>query len=204
MTSRPGAPAAVLRRIGGEFVDLDQAIAVGIDFRRNGGCGTQLDPGAARQFLQRLPKLDVLDTHVEGERIAALATAEAVEVARVGEHDEGGRLLLVERAETLVGAPGLLELHILRDEVDDIRPLAHFRNGISSHSRSDLRVVTCSVSRGNRSVPRETRKWPYSRMSIAARLASRRLGPWRTNSTATSWSPPRSVASVTNPSPNLG
>ena len=53
-------------------------------------CVDELDARALGELLQGLAELDALDTHVEGEDIAAAAAAKAMEVARLREDDEGG------------------------------------------------------------------------------------------------------------------
>ncbi len=106
---------------------------MGVDFRWQAGGGGELDAGAAGQLLQSVAELDVLDPHIEGEGVAAFAAAEAMEIARLGKDDEGGRFLLVEGTETLVGAPGLLQLDVLGNDVDDVGALAHLGDGIPGH-----------------------------------------------------------------------
>src|SRR5215204_6637595 len=105
-----------------------------VDLRRLARCVDQLDAGALGEFLQGFAKLNVLDTHVEGEDVAATAAAKAMEIARFREDDEGGGLFLMERAETLVGSPGLLELNVVGDEVYDFGAVPHLRHGIPGHS----------------------------------------------------------------------
>ncbi len=58
-------------------------------------------PDPVGQQLDGLDKADVFDLLEEGIHVAALAAAEAVEVAVVGPHVERRRLLVVERAEAL-------------------------------------------------------------------------------------------------------
>jgi hypothetical protein len=73
-----------------------------------------------------------------------------MEIARLREDDERGRLFLMERAETLVGSPGLLELHVVGDEVDDLGAVPHLRDGIPGH------VV---VLPGRHRLPAQTDQW---------------------------------------------
>ena len=124
-----------------------------IDLWRNRRCGSEFDTGAACKFLQRLPELDVLHSHIEGKGVTTLAAAEAVEVAGVWEDNEGGGLFLMERSQSLVGSPGFLQLNVLRDELNDLRPLVYFRNGIPGHLRSVLWVLPARCGGENRSVP---------------------------------------------------
>src|SRR5215218_4746811 len=105
-----------------------------VDLRRQARCIDQLDARALSELLQGLAELDMLDTHVEGEDIAAAAAAKAMEIARFREDDEGRGLFLMERAETLVGSPGLLELNVVGDEVDDLGAVPHLRHGIPGHA----------------------------------------------------------------------
>src|SRR5215211_7813486 len=101
-----------------------------IDLGRQARCVDQFDAGALGQLLQGVAKLNVLDTHVEREDIATAAAAKAMEIARLREDNEGGCLFLMERAETFVGSPGLLELNVVGDEVNDLSAVPHFGNGI--------------------------------------------------------------------------
>ena len=70
--------------------------------------------------------------------------------------------------------------------------LARFQSVRESWSRCPVTTYPWSSGAESRRFIRR-----YSMTSMAARLASRRFVPWRTNSTATSWSPPRSLASMT-------
>ena len=59
-----------------------------VDFRRQTRRVDELDAGALGELLQCLAELDALDTHVEGEDVAAAAAAEAMEVARLRKDHE--------------------------------------------------------------------------------------------------------------------
>ena len=76
-----------------------------------------------------LDEADVFDLLDEGVDVAALAAAEAVEVAVVGPHVERRRLLVVERAQALerIGA-GPAQLDVVADDVLDADPFADGRD----------------------------------------------------------------------------
>ena len=101
-----------------------ELLAVGIDERLAGSALGQLDAGPGRQPPQGVRELQPLGLHDEGKGVAALAAAEAVEALRLGEDDEGGRLLLVEGAARLVAAPGPLQRRMAVDQLDDVDALA--------------------------------------------------------------------------------
>src|ERR1700761_4644647 len=77
-------------------------------------------PDPVGQHLDRLDEADVFDLLDEGIHVAALTTAEAVEVAVIRAYVERRRLLVVERAEPLhrIGA-GPAELYVVADHVFD-------------------------------------------------------------------------------------
>ncbi|CFE85739.1 Uncharacterised protein [Mycobacterium tuberculosis] len=79
--------------------------------------------------LNRLDEADVLDLLDERIHVAALAAAEAVEVAVVGPHVKGRGLLVVKRAQPLqrIGT-GTPELDIVADDILDTGPLADCRD----------------------------------------------------------------------------
>ena len=104
-----------------------------VDLGRQTRCVDELDARALGELLQGLAELDMLDTHVEGEDIAAATAAEAMEIAGLREDDEGGGLFLMERTKTLVGPPGLLELNVVGDEIDDLGAVPHLGDGIPGH-----------------------------------------------------------------------
>src|SRR5437016_5103909 len=75
------------------------------------------------QQLQGGDEIQPVVCHYEVENVAALAaSAKTAPVLAIGKDDEGRRFLGVERAKPGVVAPGLLELNILRQEVDDVKP----------------------------------------------------------------------------------
>jgi len=79
----------------------------------------QLDSRPIGEAGQGLAKVDPVTAHQEGEDVAALSAAEAMPRLPIRGHDEGGCLLGVERAETLVRGAGPLELHGLADDIND-------------------------------------------------------------------------------------
>src|SRR5215212_4252555 len=104
-----------------------------VDFRRQTRRIDELDARSLGELLQGVAEFDMLDTHVEGEDIAAAAAAEAMEVSRLGEDHEGGGLFLMKRTEALVGPPGLFELNVIRDQIDDLGAIPHLRDGVPGH-----------------------------------------------------------------------
>ena len=80
----------------------------------------QLDAGLVGQVLDGLGEGQVVVLLQEGDRIAALAAAEAVvETARGGDVEAGG-LLVVEGAQSLHGAPaGIAQRDVLSDHLID-------------------------------------------------------------------------------------
>lgn len=114
--------------LGGDLVRLDQADA--LPALVAGVVAAFLVPqGDARlrgEALDRLREGEVVDLHHEGEGVAALLAAEAVEESLAGADLEGGRLLVVEGAEALeVSAARVAQLEVLghdgvdRDRVPD-------------------------------------------------------------------------------------
>ncbi len=126
------APALGVREGRGGAV---QQQAVEVDRRALVGLaqGTQLvatlalaldfDACAVGEDAQRAVEVGVLLTLDEGEHVAARAAgAEAVPRLAVRTHRERRRLLVVEGAHRLELAPGLLQIHIGADDVDDVQP----------------------------------------------------------------------------------
>ena len=86
----------------------------------------QLDSGAVGEVLDRLGETEVVDLLDEGDDITALAAAEAVPVAELGAHVEGGGAFVVEGAQPLERADsGALEGHVLADDVLKPGALTH-------------------------------------------------------------------------------
>ena len=81
-----------------------------------------LHAGTAGQLLHRLGEAQVVELHQKTQGVTVRPAAEAVIELLVMADREGGRVLLMERAETAVVAPALLELHALGNDVDDIGP----------------------------------------------------------------------------------
>src|SRR5207253_10427519 len=80
----------------------------------------ELDAEAPGQQLDRADEVDVLGLLDEGDRVAALAAAEALEGAASLRDGEARRALLVEWAQPLVRAARLAELDDLLDEGQDL------------------------------------------------------------------------------------
>ena len=104
-------------------VRLEQALALLGVAPRTAGLAllvAQLDAVLAGEPLHGLDEAEPLDLLHERDRVAALAAAEAVEGAarRVGV--ERRRLLVVEGAETLHGAPGPTQRDVLLDDLVDV------------------------------------------------------------------------------------
>ena len=66
----------------------------------------QLQAGFAREPLHRLRESEALRLHDKGENVAMLAAREAMIESLLVVDGEGGRLLLIERAQPLPLAPG--------------------------------------------------------------------------------------------------
>src|SRR5690606_12143173 len=79
-----------------------------------------LDPGNARQRLDRLREAQVLVFHEKAERRPVRPAAEAVIKALRGAYRERRGLLVVEGAAGLVFPAGFPELHPRADDLDDV------------------------------------------------------------------------------------
>src|SRR6185503_8197829 len=64
------------------------------------------------------------EQHVELDRVASLAAAEAVEQPRAGIDPERRALLFMQRTKTLVPLPGLLQSGVVRGDAQDVRRVA--------------------------------------------------------------------------------
>ena len=80
----------------------------------------ELDPEPSREQLDRADEVEVLGLLDEGDRVAALATAEALERAAGGRDGEARRPLGVEGTEALVRAPRLAETDDVLDDREDL------------------------------------------------------------------------------------
>ena len=112
----------------GRGVGGDQPAAAAAVALHTGAAAAAVGDGVADavgQHLHGLDEADVFDLLDEGVDVAALAAAEAVEVAVVGAHVERRRLLVVEGAQTLerVGS-GAAQLDVVADDVLDADPVA--------------------------------------------------------------------------------
>ena len=129
------APAEVLPRLGPfggpqeEVVEPGAGLVQGVRRRLGLGVGAgglalgEAHPGPVGQLAQGLAEVQPLRLLHPGEDVPALGAAEAVVGAAVGVDVEGGRLLLVEGAQALEAAPGLLQRHRAGDEIDDVDAL---------------------------------------------------------------------------------
>jgi hypothetical protein len=114
----------MVKERGGGAVDIEQAGAQLVLLLVLLGALAQLDTGALGQLLQRRAKLQPLTLHQEVEHRARGLAAKAVVALRVGEHIERRRLAVrVERAEANEIAAALAQLHMRRDQLDDIDTL---------------------------------------------------------------------------------
>ena len=105
------AQQGVQRRLDLRLRRLPAAIAVLVrDFQ----------PGLARQLLDRLGKLQLVQIHQKADGIAARAAAEAVVELLVRAYREGGRLFLMEGAAGAVVLAGLLQLDARSHHLDDV------------------------------------------------------------------------------------
>ena len=75
---------------------------------------------AVGQELDRTDEVEVLELLDEGDRVAALAAAEALEGASIGRDTETRRLLLVKGAEPDEARTGLPQPRVALDERDDV------------------------------------------------------------------------------------
>ena len=111
----------VLRR---SLVDVDELTTkagfAGL-FRRAELALGQRDAALGGDDTNSLGETDVLELHDEGEDVALLVAAEAVEVAVVGVDRERTGLLFVKRTEPgVVLRAGLAQLDVVADDFDDI------------------------------------------------------------------------------------
>ena len=104
--------------VGGEQPASAAPVALHVRRRRAGVGDGVADP--VGEQLDRLDEADVLDLLDERVDVAALAAAEAVEVAVVGPDVERRRLLVVERAQALQRVRARpAQLHVVADDVLD-------------------------------------------------------------------------------------
>ncbi len=113
----------------GDLVGLDEPPAGGAaraDRLVVAVLATQLDADLLGQALDGLGEGQPVDLHEEGDDVAALPAAEAVEELAGRVDVEGRRLLVVEGAQALQRSPaGALERDVLGHHVVDPRLLAH-------------------------------------------------------------------------------
>jgi hypothetical protein len=86
----------------------------------------EVDARPVREPLDGLHERQVLDLHHEGDHVAAVAAAEAVERAVRRAHVERRRLLVVEGAQPLERAPARpLQRNLVTDDLVDPAALTH-------------------------------------------------------------------------------
>src|SRR4029079_3322893 len=90
--------------------------------------------------------------HDEVEDVPSPAAAEALPALPRGRDRERGRLLTVERAQTLPGSTCLLELDRLADDLGDVQLLLDGGCGADRHAC----VLVLPSRRAARATPRET------------------------------------------------
>src|SRR5207249_2235247 len=109
------------RRVGERLVQ-DLPAAVRAATGRGLALVAQRDPGRGGELLDRLGEGQVLDLREERHHTPADAAPEAVERLLRRAHRERWGLLRVEGTEPREGvAAALLELQVLRDDLDDVR-----------------------------------------------------------------------------------
>ena len=148
-----------------------------------------MTPKRDGERLDGLGEFEPVDLAHEVDDVAARAAAEAVVEALVAVHGEGGRALVVERAEPLPGAAGLLQRGVVADDLDDVRGAAQLgedvvvdvevegRRSGSEPSLSqfeDRRAVAAFAGVG-RAGARRPSAWPRK---CSRRPSRRRPVPW--------------------------
>lgn len=116
---RLGAVQLLDIELGGGLVRLDQpdALAALVGGVVAALLVAQGDARLGGEPLDRLGEGEVVDLHHERDGVAALLAAEAVEESLARADLEGGRLLVVERAEPLEVAPARVpQLEVLRND----------------------------------------------------------------------------------------
>ena len=114
-----GAPELLGEEAGGGFEGRGEleGLAPTVPARRT---RRQRHPVAPGERLDGGGEVVARELHVEPDRVAAAAAAEAVVEALGGVDAEGGGLLLVQRAEPAVAVTRLLEPRVVARHVDDV------------------------------------------------------------------------------------
>ena len=105
------------------FLEMPRLLLAGVLFI------LQRDLGPVGQPPHRLREINVLVFLDEGEHVAALVAAEAMEDLAVGIDVEAGALLLVKRAERDEVGPGALERQVRPDHIHDVAGSADLFKG---------------------------------------------------------------------------
>ena len=91
--------------------------------------GGDANPCSFSQEAQRFPEVNALFFHNEGQDVTTgTAGAEAVPALLLRIDKEGGGLLTVKWAQCPEGPPGLLQVRILADNLNDVCFLFYFVN----------------------------------------------------------------------------
>ncbi len=155
-----------LEVLRGGLVDVDELAAqagfAGLFGRGELALG-QRDAGLGGDGADGFGEADVFDLHDEGEDVALLVAAEAVEVAVGGVDGEGAGLFLVEGAEAgVVLGAGFAQLHVVADDLDDVGLLLDELGEVVGHAegvRLSLVYLALGECRGGGvPPPRSTRK----------------------------------------------
>ena len=140
------------RSVGGDQPAAAATVPLHVGGRRTGVGDGVADP--IGEHLHRLHERDVFDLLQKRVHVTALAAAEAVEVAVIGTHVEGRRLLVVERAQTLERVDtGTAQLDVVADDVLDANPFTDGRDvaiGNPSSHRISLWAGYAGSSRSTR------------------------------------------------------
>ncbi len=127
----------LLKPLGGGFVELDEFGALAMLGGFFGGVEFALGERDAALFgngADGLGEADVFYFLDEGEDVAGLAAAEAVEELASGMDGEGGCFFGVEGAEAgEVLCSGFFEAHVFADDFDDIGLLLYVLGEVGGH-----------------------------------------------------------------------
>ena len=144
----------------------------------------QIDPGPSGQPLDRLDERETIDRLNEPDDVSTLAAGEAVVEASCGGDVEGGRLLLVERAQALERVTaGAAKLEVLPDHLIDRRPVADHRYVLVADPARHLPPPLCARPEqplvGYLQTKLSPPGAPASRIPLLARAASNRAALYR-------------------------
>ena len=170
--------------VGGHLVGLHDAHPLSGRRRRAAVVDdAQLHAGPVGQGLDGLAEREVVDLLHEGDDVAALAAAEAVEQAARRRHLEARGLLVVERAQALErAAAGVAQRHVRADDLVDPGALPHEGDVLVVDASGHARILCvrplspCPRRRRPCAAPRRS---PRSRGPWRSRAARRGRGPAR-------------------------